>query len=203
MTPHAGDRPDDGAVRTGDDGVVRCPWAYGTDALQTYHDDEWGRPLRGEQALYERIVLEGFQAGLSWRTILTKRPAFRAAFADFDPDVVARFRDDDLAALLQDAGIVRNRAKIVAARDNARAVIDLRDSGGLEALIWGYAGAASPEARAAGDVPTTSPEAVALAKDLKRNGIRFMGPTTTYALMQAIGLIDPHLVACHRRGAWH
>jgi DNA-3-methyladenine glycosylase I len=192
-----------GAVRAGDDLVVRCPWAYGTDALLTYHDDEWGRPLRGEQALYERIVLEGFQAGLSWRTILTKRPAFRSAFADFDPDVVARFDDDHIAALLQDPGIVRNRAKILAARTNAQAVIDLRASGGLDALIWSYQGAASPEARVADEVPTTSPEAEALAKDLKRHGIRFMGPTTTYALMQAIGVIDPHLVDCHRRGAWH
>ncbi len=190
-------------VVVGDDGLARCPWAGPTDELRTYHDDEWGRPLHGEQALFERIVLEGFQAGLSWRTILAKRPAFRRAFADFDPDAVAAFDDDRLAALQHDATIVRNRAKIAAARDNARAVVAMREDGGLDALIWSAATAVSPEARHDVDVPVTSPEGDRLAAQLKARGVRFMGPTTTYALLQAIGAIDPHLVGCHRRGAWH
>lgn len=194
--------PEDGPV-AGADGVARCPWAYGTDALIEYHDTEWGKPLHGERELFERIVLEGFQAGLSWRTILTKRPAFRSAFYDFDPDRVAAMGASDVERLMADASIVRNRAKIEAAIHNAGVVVEMRTRGGLDDLIWRFAGVASPSANVAAEVPATSPEGDALAKALKLSGVRFMGPTTTYALMQAIGMIDPHLTGCALRGRWH
>lgn len=188
-----------GGVSVGHDGVARCPWAARDPLLVAYHDDEWGRPVRDERGLYERVMLEGFQAGLSWRTILAKRPAFRAAFADFDPEAVAAFTDERLEALMEDPGIVRNRAKIAAARTNAAAVIALRDEGGLEQLIWSH----SPEPiepRSITEVPTSSAESAALAKSLKRAGIRFIGPTSAFALMEAIGMVNTHLVGCHRRG---
>jgi len=165
-----------------------------------YHDTEWGMPVRGEQALFERITLEAFQSGLSWLTILAKRPAFREAFADFDPDIVARFTDDDVARLMNNAGIVRNQRKILAARTNARAVVALRRNGGLDELVWSHKPAATPEPHVVADVPTQSLESRALAKTLKAHGFVFVGPTTVHALMEAIGMVDTHLVGCHRRG---
>lgn len=188
-------------VVIGDNGIARCPWAVSHSLNLVYHDTEWGMSVRGEQALYERIMLEAFQSGLSWLTILAKRPAFRSAFADFDPDVVARFSDDDVARLMNDAGIVRNLAKIRAARTNALAVIALRDKEGLDELIWSHKPEKTPVPRFIHDVPTQTPESGALAKELKLHGFVFVGPTTAHALMEAIGLIDTHLMGCHRRGA--
>jgi DNA-3-methyladenine glycosylase I len=188
-------------VVTGEDGLARCPWAVGDPVMRAYHDDEWGVPVRGERGLYERLTLEAFQSGLSWRTILTKRPGFRAAFRDFDADAVAAFGDDDLARLMADAGIVRNRAKISAAIANARAIVALREAGGLDALIWSHRPEPGPAPRAMADLPGATPASAALAKALKRHGLVFVGPTTAYALMQAVGLVDDHLEGCHRRGA--
>lgn len=184
----------------GDDGLARCPWGAADALLADYHDTEWGLPVRGEQALFERISLEAFQAGLSWRTVLAKRPAFRRAFAGFDPDAVAGFDDDRLAVLLDDAAIIRNRAKIAATRSNARAVLALRDHEGLDALVWSHRPIASPAPRTTAEVPVRSPEATALAAALKARGFRFVGPTTAHALMEATGMVDTHLVGCHRRG---
>lgn len=186
----------------GDDGVARCAWGASTADYVVYHDSEWGRPVRGETALYERFTLEAFQSGLSWLTILRKRKGFRAAFAGFDAEVVARFGDGDVARLMADAGIVRNRAKVLAAIANARAVLDVRErvDGGLDALVWSFAPPSRPAPRSFGDVPASTPESVALAKALKRNGFVFVGPTTAYAAMQACGLVDDHLAGCHARG---
>ncbi|CAM3532828.1 DNA-3-methyladenine glycosylase I [Nocardioides zeicaulis] len=167
---------------------------------RVYHDTEWGLRVAGESAHLERLTLEAFQSGLSWRTILDKRPAFRAAFAGFDADVVARFGPGDVARLMADAGIVRNLRKVEAAITNARATVALRDQDGLEALIWSFRPEPGPAPRTTADVPTTSPESVALAKALKRAGFAHVGPTTMYALMEAIGLVDDHLEDCHRRG---
>lgn len=180
--------------------LARCAWATSHPLNLHYHDTEWGMPVRGEQALFERIMLEAFQSGLSWLTILAKRPAFRAAFADFDPDVVAGFSDDDIERLMGDAGIVRNRAKINAARTNARATVALRDEGGLDELIWSHKPDVTPAPRVPEEVPSVSPESKELAKALKAKGFVFVGPTTAHALMEAVGLIDTHLVGCHRRG---
>lgn len=187
-----------GAV-VGDDGRARCGWAGDDDLMRVYHDTEWGVAIRAEAGLYERVCLEGFQSGLSWRTILTKRPAFRLAFAGFDPDQVATFGDDDVARLLDDAGIVRSRAKIDAAIANARAVIELRADGGLVDLIWSHQPGPRPAPRSFADVPAQTEESVALAKALKARGFRFIGPTTMYALMQAVGVVDDHLAGCFRR----
>jgi DNA-3-methyladenine glycosylase I len=184
----------------GEDGRARCAWALSHPLNLHYHDTEWGMPVHGDQALFERIMLEAFQSGLSWLTILRKREAFRAAFADFDPDIVAAFTDDDIERLMQDMGIVRNRAKILAAITNARAVIALRDEGGLDALIWSHKPAVTPAPSTPAEVPTVSPESKALAKALKSRGFVFVGPTTAHALMEAIGLVDTHLVGCFRRG---
>ena len=175
----------------------RCPWA-GTDPLMVaYHDEEWGTPLHGDDALFERLCLEAFQSGLSWITILRKRPAFRAAFAGFAIDAVAEFGPDDEARLLADAGIVRNRAKIAAAIGNARAAQRVPE--GLSALLWSFA-PTGPRPRPAtlADVPATSPESVAMARELKRRGFVFVGPTTAYALMQATGMVDDHVATCFR-----
>ncbi|GLU48271.1 DNA-3-methyladenine glycosylase I [Nocardiopsis ansamitocini] len=185
---------------TGEDGLARCPWATTHPLNRDYHDTEWGMPVRGEQALFERISLEAFQAGLSWLTILAKRPAFRSAFDNFDPDTVATYTDTDLERLMGDAAIVRNRAKIVAARTNAQAVQRLRVHGGLDALIWSHAPEETPAPRTDSEVPTSTPGSLALAKDLRSRGFRFVGPTTAYALMEAIGMVDTHLLDCHRRG---
>jgi DNA-3-methyladenine glycosylase I len=189
----------DGLV-VGDDGLARCAWAGSTPDYLAYHDDEWGRPVRGEQALFERITLEAFQSGLSWLTILRKREAFRRAFAGFDPEAVAAFDESDEARLMADAGIVRNRLKVRAALTNARAVVGLRDSGGLDALFWSFAPQRSARPRSFADVPASTPESVALAKALKRAGLVFVGPTTMYAAMQACGVVDDHLAGCHRAG---
>jgi DNA-3-methyladenine glycosylase I len=183
---------------TGDDGLARCPWGAGDPLLRQYHDTEWGVPIRGEAAYLERLTLEAFQSGLSWRTILAKRENFRAAFAGFDAEVVAAYGDEDRARLLADAGIVRNRLKVDAAVTNARATVALRDSGGLASLVDRHRPAVHAPPRSTGDLPTTSPESVALSKALKRAGFVFVGPTTMYALMEAIGLVDDHLVGCHR-----
>jgi DNA-3-methyladenine glycosylase I len=187
-------------VVVGADGLARCPWAGATPDYLTYHDTEWGVPVHGERALYERITLEAFQSGLSWLTILRKRGAFRAAFADFDPEVVAGFGDADRARLMGDAGIVRNRLKIDAAITNAAAVVRLRGDGGLEDLVWSHAPARHAPPASVADLPASTPESVALAKALKRAGFVFVGPTTMYAAMQACGLVDDHLAGCHRAG---
>jgi DNA-3-methyladenine glycosylase I len=183
---------------TGEDGVARCPWAGGPGPMRDYHDEEWGVPIvsrSAESGYLERLTLEAFQSGLSWSTILAKRPAFREAFAGFDADRVAAYDDRDVARLMADAGIVRNRRKIDAAITNARATVDLRADGGLEQLVLGFAPAEPPDPSA-----TTSPESIALSKALKRHGFAFVGPTTMFALMQALGIFDPHVDGCHRRG---
>jgi DNA-3-methyladenine glycosylase I len=176
---------------------IRCAWATSAPEYVAYHDEEWGRPLHGDDALFERLSLEAFQSGLSWITILRKRPAFRAAFAGFSIDAVAAFTADDEARLMADAGIVRNRAKISAAVRNARAAQELSE--GLSALLWSFAPAGSrPRPATLADVPATSPEATAMAKELKRRGFVFVGPTTAYALMQATGMVDDHVAECFR-----
>ncbi len=185
----------------GEDGLGRCPWAVGQPANLHYHDTEWGMPVRGEQALYERISLEAFQAGLSWLTILIKRPAFRAAFDNFDPEIVARYTDDDIERLMNDRAIVRNRAKIEAAHANARAVLDLREQGDLDELIWSHKPNETLVPHTVSEVPTSTPASKALAADLRSRGFRFVGPTTAHALMEAIGMVDTHLIGCHRRGS--
>jgi DNA-3-methyladenine glycosylase I len=182
-------------VVIGDDGLSRCAWGGSTPDYAVYHDTEWGRPVRDDDGLFERLTLEAFQSGLSWITILRKRPAFRTAFAGFDIAKVAEFGESDVERLLADAGIVRNRAKIEAAIANARAAADLPD--GIAALLWSFA----PQPRAArpassADVPAVTEESKALAKALKRRGFRFVGPTTAYALMQATGMVDDHLASC-------
>jgi DNA-3-methyladenine glycosylase I len=179
----------------------RCGWATSAPEYVAYHDDEWGRPLHGESALFERLSLEAFQSGLSWLVILRKRPAFRAAFAGFDVDAVAGFDDADVLRLLADAGIVRNRAKIDATIANARAIrTSVPD--GLDALLWSFAPTGRRKRpRSLSEVPASSPESVAMAKELKRRGLRFVGPTTAYALMQATGMVDDHVKTCWRASA--
>ncbi len=177
---------------------ARC-FGDGDPLYERYHDDEWGRPVADERGVFERLSLEGFQSGLSWRTILAKRPAFRAAFADFDPDAVAAFGPEDEARLLADAGIVRNRLKVAATIANARAVLALRAAGeDLAAIVWAYADAPGtrPAPASFADVPATTPASTALARELKARGLRFVGPTTAYALMQAIGLVNDHIATC-------
>jgi DNA-3-methyladenine glycosylase I len=184
----------------GEDGLARCAWAGSTPDYLAYHDTEWGVPVHGERALYERITLEAFQSGLAWITILRKREAFRAAFAGFDPEVVAGFGDADRARLMADAGIVRNRLKVDAAIRNAGAVLRLREHGGLDELLWSHAPASHTPPATPSDLRAVSPESVALAKALKKAGFVFVGPTTMYAAMQACGLVDDHLAGCHRAG---
>jgi len=191
---------DGGSVAVGPDGLARCAWGDGSDDYRTYHDTEWGVPVHGERALYERITLEAFQSGLSWITILRKRPAFRAAFAHFDPEVVASYGARDVERLMQDAGIVRNRRKIDAAITNAQAVLRLRDGGGLEELIWSHRPTTHRRPRDFSETPARTPESVNLAKALKKAGFAHVGPTTMYAAMQACGLVDDHVVGCFRGG---
>ncbi|MEP6665936.1 MAG: DNA-3-methyladenine glycosylase I [Nocardioidaceae bacterium] len=181
-------------AEVGPDGELRCPWALSTPDYLTYHDDEWGRPIRNDNGLYERLTLEGFQSGLSWLTILRKRENFRAAFAGFDVATVAGFGDADRERLLNDAGIVRHRGKIDAALTNARAAVALNES--LTELVWGFAPLGDPAKKTLDDVASQTPESRALAKELKRRGFTFVGPTTAYALMQAAGLVNDHLVDC-------
>jgi DNA-3-methyladenine glycosylase I len=182
----------------GADGRLRCPWAIGAAELLPYHDEEWGQPVRDDRQLFEKLSLEAFQSGLSWLTILRKRENFRAAFRGFDLAAVAAFGPDDVARLLADAGIVRNRAKILAVIANAAAALDLPD--GLAALVWRYAGdpAAAPVSLA--DVPAATAASTALSADLRRHGFRFTGPVTAYATMQACGIVDDHLADCFCRG---
>ena len=177
----------------------RCGWANSAPEYVAYHDEEWGTPLHGETALFERLSLEAFQSGLSWLVILRKRPAFRAAFAGFDVDAVAAFEPDDVDRLLADSGIVRNRAKIEATVANARAVRAAVPEG-LDGLLWSFAPdpAGRPRPATLADVPATSPASTAMAKELKRRGFRFVGPTTAYALMQATGMVDDHVATCWR-----
>jgi DNA-3-methyladenine glycosylase I len=182
----------------GQDGLARCPWAGADPLYLGYHDEEWGRPVRGEDALFERICLEAFQSGLAWITILRKREAFRAAFAGFAIEKVAEFDDADAARLLEDQGIVRNRAKIKASIANARAARAL--DGGLTDLIWAHAPTGRQKApKTTAQIPAVTDESAALAKSLKKAGFVFVGPTTAYALMQACGLVNDHLAGCHTR----
>jgi len=185
----------------GADGLARPMWASVDPLLMDYYDTEWGVPIRDEQGLYERICLEGFQAGLSWATILRKRPNFRAAFSDFDPDVVATYTDADVERLLGDAGIIRHRGKIQATITNARATIALRDEGGLVDFVWAFQPPDTPRPEGHSDVPTVSDESKALSKALRKKGFAFVGPTTMYALMEAVGIVDTHLMGSHRRGS--
>jgi DNA-3-methyladenine glycosylase I len=180
--------------------MERCPWAGDDPLYQRYHDTEWGVPQFDDRALFEKIVLEGFQAGLSWITILRKRENFRAAFDGFRPEVIASYDDAKQAALLADAGIIRNRAKIAATVTNAQAWLALMEKGSFSGLLWGFVdGQPQQNARTAmGDVPAETPTSKAMAKELKRLGFRFCGPTTCYAFMQAMGLVNDHLVSCPR-----
>lgn len=185
----------------GPDGLARCSWALSAPDYLPYHDAEWGRPLHGDDQLFERMTLEGFQSGLSWLTILRKREGFRTAFDGFSIEAVAAYQQRDVDRLLADPGIVRNRAKIEAAITNARAALDLPD--GLDTLLWSFA--PEPARRAAAstlaELPAKTAESTAMAKALKRNGFVFVGPTTCYALMQAVGMVDDHLAGCYASGA--
>ena len=185
----------------GPDGLSRPVWASVDPLLRDYYDTEWGMPIRDERGLYERICLEVFQSGLSWATILRKRPNFRAAFADFDPDVVATYTDADVERLLGDAGIIRHRGKIRATITNARATIALRDEGGLVEFVWSFQPSDTPNPKDHSEVPTVSEESKALSKAPRSKGFAFVGPTTMYALMEAVGIVDTHLLGSHRRGS--
>ncbi len=191
------------SVVVGDDGRARCRWVGTDPEYQRYHDEEWGVPLRGDRAIFEKLSLEGFQAGLSWITILRRRPAFRVAFAGFDIDAVAAFGPADVERLLADPGIIRNRAKIEATIENARVTRDLvaDQPGALEELVWSFAPSSRPRPRELADIPAVTPESTALSRELRRRGYRFVGPTTMYALMQSGGLVDDHVVGCWRAGA--
>lgn len=199
---------DVGDAVVGEDGVPRCVWAARPGEMRDYHDTEWGVPVRvggvaGETAYFERLTLEAFQSGLSWATILAKRPAFREVFAGFEVETVAAYGESERAALMADARIVRNRAKIDATLVNARAVLAMRDADGEDgfaAFLASYAPEVGPAPRTLDEVPATSPESLALSKALKKRGFTFVGPTTMHALMEATGLVDTHLVGCHRRG---
>jgi len=187
----------------GPDGQLRCPWSLGNAEYLSYHDAEWGRPVREDVAVFERICLEGFQSGLSWLIILRKRENFRAAFAGFDPVAVAEFNADDVARLLADTGIVRNRAKIEATINNARAALNLPV--GLAATVWQYASShdgPSVAPQTLDDIPSWTPASKALSAELRRHGFRFTGPVTVYATMQACGIVDDHLAGCFLRGAY-
>ncbi|WP_328285655.1 DNA-3-methyladenine glycosylase I [Streptomyces sp. GQFP] len=191
-----------GEALAGPDGALRCPWALSTEDYVAYHDEEWGRPVHGDEALFERLSLEAFQSGLSWITILRRRPGFRTAFAGFRIASVAVFTDVDRERLLADAGIIRNRAKIDATIANARVLADWAP-GELDELIWSHAPdpATRPVPKTLADVPAVTDESTALSKALKKRGLRFVGPTTAYALMQACGLVDDHLATCVARSA--
>ncbi len=183
----------------GADGRGRCPWGATDPLLRDYHDSEWGVPAAGEQAYFERLSLEAFQAGLSWKTVLIKRPQLRVAFRGFAVDEVATMPDNDLEALLKDPGVIRNRAKIFAIRHNAQAVVGLRSHGGLVELIEAHRPAESPMHTDSEEVAPITAASTALSKSLKGAGLKFVGPTTSQALIEELGLIDPHLIGCHRR----
>jgi DNA-3-methyladenine glycosylase I len=184
-------------LRTGPDGLERCGWVGDDAEYRRYHDEEWGVPLHGDRALFEKLSLEAFQSGLSWITILKRRPSFRAAFAGFDPAAVAAYGEADVERLLADAGIIRNRAKVLATIANARIVAALAP-GELDALIWSFAPPPAPARRSLAEVPATTEASTALSADLRGRGLRFVGPTTGYALMQSAGLVHDHLEGCHR-----
>jgi DNA-3-methyladenine glycosylase I len=186
------------ALSKGSDGRPRCWWGASTPDYERYHDEEWGRPVRDERGLYERMVLEGFQSGLSWLTILRKRDNFRAAFANFEIEAVAKFADRDVNRLLGDAGIVRHRGKIEAAIANAKAAAEMHANGeSLSELVWSLAPDGRRRApRSPEDLPAITPESTALSKELKKRGFRFVGPTTAYATMQACGVVNDHLAGC-------
>ncbi len=186
-------------VTLGHDGVWRCPWGAGDPVNLAYHDTEWGMPVSGEAAYLERLTLEAFQSGLSWLTILNKREAFREVFAGFDADVIASYDEGDVQRLMGDPRIVRNRLKINATVINAKATVALREYGGLPEFVETFRTEARPAPVTTSDVPAQTAESLALSKALKRQGFTFVGPTTMYALMQAIGLVDDHLADCHRR----
>ena len=193
--------PENGPV-PGPDGKLRCPWGLSAPEYLAYHDAEWGRPVRGDTAIFERLCLEGFQSGLSWLTILRKRENFRAAFAGFDVTAVARFGEDDVARLMSDPGIVRNRAKINAVISNARAALGVPS--GLTTLVWKYADQAVPGSgppRTMADIPSATPASKALSAELRRHGFTFTGPVTAYATMQACGIVNDHLAACSFRSS--
>ncbi|MCI9888290.1 DNA-3-methyladenine glycosylase I [Micrococcales bacterium 31B] len=185
----------------GPDGLARPSWASRDPLLREYYDTEWGMPVRDERGVFERLSLEAFQSGLSWATILRKRENFRLAFAGFGPEAVAAFDEADVERLLGDAGIVRNRLKIEATIANARATVALREETTLAEFVWSYRPARTLRPTSFAEVPSSSPESKALARDLKRKGFRFVGPTTMFALMEAIGVVDTHLVGSHRRGS--
>jgi DNA-3-methyladenine glycosylase I len=187
-------------VATSDRWPDRCPWGAEPPEYRRYHDEEWGRPVTDDARIFEKLCLEGFQAGLSWLTILRKREAFRAAFAGFDAGAVAAFGPEDVARLLADAGIVRNRAKIEATVANARATVALHGNGeSLAAVVWSYEPPARPAPEGPGDVAASTPESKALSKDLLRRGFRFVGPTTVHAAMQSLGIVNDHLAGCFAR----
>jgi DNA-3-methyladenine glycosylase I len=188
------------ALMPGKDGAPRCWWCVSSDEYTAYHDEEWGHPVTEDDGLFERLCLEAFQSGLSWLTILRKRDHFRAAFADFHIADVAVFAQSDVERLLTDSGIVRNRRKIEAAVANARAAVRLVEAhGSLAAFIWSFAPDAQPAPRARSEIPGSTTESTRLAGELKRNAFRFVGPTTLYALMQACGLVNDHIVGCCAR----
>ena len=186
-----------------DDGLTRCPWPEGDALYLAYHDTEWGVPERDDRALFEKLALDSFQAGLSWITILRKRPAFRAAFDGFDPEKVARYAPAKVDALLQDAGIVRHRGKIEATIALAQVTLDLRDKGGLAKHLWSFIDGAPLQnaPKSPRDVPNQTPISEAISKDLKLRGANFVGPTIIYAFMQAVGMVNDHLAHCHRCAA--
>ena len=193
------EQPSEG-LRTDEDGRTRCWWCGEDPQYIAYHDREWGVPVHDETRLFEKLCLEGFQAGLSWLTILRKREAFRVGFAGFDPERVAAFDERDIDRLLGDAGIVRHRGKIEATIDNARAYRDLVvEVGSLDAFVWSFAPDEHTAPRDIADIPSTTAEATAMSKELKRRGFRFVGPTTAYAFMQSMGIVDDHLVGCASR----
>ncbi|MCK2035544.1 DNA-3-methyladenine glycosylase I [Microbacterium sp. SSW1-49] len=185
------------SVITGPDERARCAWVGDDAEYRRYHDEEWGTPLHGDRALFEKMALEGFQAGLSWITILRKRPHFREVFCGFEPEAVAEFDEGDVERLMGDAGIVRNRAKIEATIGNAQIVRGMAE-GELDALMWSFAPPAASRPATMGEVPAVTPESTAMSKELRRRGFRFVGPTTMYALMQSAGMVDDHIQGCWR-----
>lgn len=190
----------DSGLIIGDDKLARPTWAASDPMMQQYYDTEWGMPVRDEHGVFERLSLEAFQSGLSWATILRKRENFRTAFSNFDPEIIVNFADAKVEELLGNAGIIRNRAKILATIKNAKATIDLREDGGLSDFIWSFKPEQTPTPQAIAQIPTTSQESVAMSKALKKRGFAFVGPTTMFALMEALGIVDTHLMGSHRRG---
>ncbi|MDN3496874.1 DNA-3-methyladenine glycosylase I [Planococcus sp. APC 4015] len=186
-------------LRIGPDGIARCAWVGDDAEYRRYHDEEWGFPLHGDRALFEKMCLEGFQAGLSWITILRKRPHFREVFAGFDPAAIAGFGPDDVERLMADAGIIRNRAKILATISNAQLALEM-EPGEFDAFMWSFAPPARPRPASFADVPATTPESDAMSKSLRKRGFRFVGSTTMYALMQSSGMVDDHVDGCWLAG---